>query len=189
MSRPVKFKNIDGWLDYEDYYEEVARFLPSGSTFVEVGVWKGRSICYFAEWCRILGKDIKIFGVDMFGGNFGRGDGLKWADDTIDTVRENLNIAGVGDMVTLYKADSAAGAALFEDNSLDFVWLDADHTFRNLCRELISWSPKVKNGGILAGHDWDKNTHPDVQRALDAIGIRYRRVSRRSWASKKIAYK
>lgn len=185
MSKPVKYKEIKGWLDYEDYYESVARAIPDNGVFVEVGVWKGRSICYFAEWCRILGKNVTIYGVDKFGGLFGPTCKLTWGDEGIDHVQANLETAGVSDMITLIQGDSASCALQFEDNSLDFVWLDADHTLQNLCREIMAWTTKLKPGGILAGHDLDNKSHPDVEKALKTMGVRYWRCSARSWASKK----
>jgi len=42
----------------------------------------------------------------------------------------------------------------FEDNSLDFVYLDAGHDFMNFTLDLHHWKDKVRMGGILAGHDF-----------------------------------
>ncbi len=42
----------------------------------------------------------------------------------------------------------------FEDNSLDFVYVDANHDFVNVARDLHGWNKKVRPGGILAGHDY-----------------------------------
>lgn len=44
----------------------------------------------------------------------------------------------------------------FEDNSLDFVYIDANHDFRHVTEDIDSWSKKVKPGGIIAGHDYAK---------------------------------
>ena len=43
------------------------------------------------------------------------------------------------------------------NNTLDFVFIDADHTYQGAMADLISWWPKVKPGGWFGGHDWD---HP-----------------------------
>lgn len=42
----------------------------------------------------------------------------------------------------------------FKDNALDFVYIDANHTFDYVVRDIIEWSKKVKKGGIVAGHDY-----------------------------------
>lgn len=51
-----------------------------------------------------------------------------------------------------------------DDNSLDFVFIDADHVYDKVMKDLKAWGPKVKDGGIFCGHDLQL---PDVQRALN----------------------
>jgi hypothetical protein len=38
--------------------------------------------------------------------------------------------------------------------SLDYVYIDADHSYKSVQEDLIAWYPKVKVGGLFAGHDW-----------------------------------
>ncbi len=42
----------------------------------------------------------------------------------------------------------------FEDESLDFVYIDANHEFRYIAEDLAEWTKKVRKGGIVAGHDY-----------------------------------
>ena len=42
----------------------------------------------------------------------------------------------------------------FEDESLDFVYIDANHEFRYIAEDLFEWTKKVKKGGIVSGHDY-----------------------------------
>lgn len=42
----------------------------------------------------------------------------------------------------------------FEDESLDFVYIDANHEFRYIAEDLAEWTKKVKKGGIVSGHDY-----------------------------------
>jgi hypothetical protein len=46
---------------------------------------------------------------------------------------------------------------LFEDNSLDFVYIDANHTYEGVKEDIKYWYPKVKPGGLLLGHDYLPN--------------------------------
>jgi hypothetical protein len=55
----------------------------------------------------------------------------------------------------LIKSDSVAAADLFEDGTLDFVFIDGDHTYEGVKRDIEAWAPKVRDGGIVAGHDID----------------------------------
>jgi len=42
----------------------------------------------------------------------------------------------------------------FEDESLDFVYIDANHEFRYIAEDLCEWTKKVKKGGIVSGDDY-----------------------------------
>ena len=56
-------------------------------------------------------------------------------------------------------------AATYPDQSLDFVFLDADHDYESVKADIAAWLPKVKPGGILAGHDYMCGW-PGVDRAV-----------------------
>jgi len=42
----------------------------------------------------------------------------------------------------------------FADESLDFIYIDCNHDFAHVVEDLNVWSPKVKKGGIISGHDF-----------------------------------
>jgi predicted O-methyltransferase YrrM len=53
-----------------------------------------------------------------------------------------------------------------EDGSLDFVFIDADHEYESVIRDIKAWAPKVKPGGLVSGHD----THfPGVLKAINEL--------------------
>ena len=54
----------------------------------------------------------------------------------------------------LIKAYSLDAVKQFEDNSLDFVFIDGNHTFRHCIDDIDEWSKKVRIGGIVSGHDY-----------------------------------
>lgn len=54
----------------------------------------------------------------------------------------------------LLRLNSDEAAIHFVDNSLDFVYIDADHTYESVKRDLLAWYPKVRKGGIFGGHDY-----------------------------------
>jgi len=55
--------------------------------------------------------------------------------------------------VKILKGDSVAMADHVEDDSLDFIFIDADHRYDGVVRDLAAWVPKLKPGGLLSGHD------------------------------------
>ena len=59
----------------------------------------------------------------------------------------------------------------FEDCSLDFVYIDANHAYDFVMQDIIEWSKKVKPGGIIAGHDYierpERGKNYMVKQAVD----------------------
>ena len=72
---------------------------------------------------------------------------------------------GREDRVTLLQAESWASSELVEDGAFDMVYLDSDHSYNHVYREIQLWLPKVKKGGFLAGHD-SSFSFPGVQQAV-----------------------
>jgi predicted O-methyltransferase YrrM len=75
------------------------------------------------------------------------------------------------DAYTLRIGDSVEVAASIPDGSLDFVYLDDDHSEAGVTRSLWAWWPKVREGGVLCGHDFDID---DVQRLVTMFCARKR---------------
>lgn len=54
----------------------------------------------------------------------------------------------------LHQMSSVGAAKQFENNTLDFVYIDADHRYDVVVEDLRAWWPKVRPGGVFAGHDY-----------------------------------
>lgn len=59
----------------------------------------------------------------------------------------------------LIRKFSMDAAGDFEDESLDFVYIDANHELRHVVNDIFEWNKKVKRGGIVSGHDYYKSKH------------------------------
>ncbi len=64
-------------------------------------------------------------------------------------------------------ADSVEAASQVADGSLDFVFIDDDHTYEGCRRSIIAWQPKLKADGWITGHDYHE--FPGVKRAVDEL--------------------
>ena len=62
---------------------------------------------------------------------------------------------------TLIRKFSVDAAAYVEDGSLDFAYLDANHTYDQVSADIAAWAPKVRAGGILSGHDFCRRKRMD----------------------------
>lgn len=56
----------------------------------------------------------------------------------------------------IYRAYSVNAAKHFDNGSLDFVFIDGNHDFVYVTNDIATWEPKVKPGGIVAGHDFHR---------------------------------
>ena len=63
----------------------------------------------------------------------------------------------------------------FEDGTIDALFIDGEHSYYAVTRDILSYTAKVKSGGIIAGHDVD---YPEIKRALADVGIRPEIVGR-----------
>lgn len=81
-----------------------------------------------------------------------------------DTVKEKY-----GHRLKTYETDSRISPDFVADNSLDFFFIDASHTYKNVKKDLEAWIPKLSVDGWMMGHDID---YPSVHQAvLDVIGF------------------
>jgi predicted O-methyltransferase YrrM len=60
--------------------------------------------------------------------------------------------------------DSAEAASLLEDDAYSLLFIDGDHRYQSVCMDLRMYEPKLRAGGILAGHDY--RLIPGVERAV-----------------------
>lgn len=56
---------------------------------------------------------------------------------------------------TVVRKQSLEAVHDFKDNSLDFVYIDSNHSFINIASDIYRWEKKVKVGGIVSGHDYE----------------------------------
>jgi SAM-dependent methyltransferase len=63
-------------------------------------------------------------------------------------------LAGYGRRARIVQGFSLDVAQRFKLESLDFCYIDANHTFDYVMRDIIEWSQRVRHGGIVAGHDF-----------------------------------
>jgi hypothetical protein len=78
------------------------------------------------------------------------------------------NINNESSRCIMIRASSKNAVYLFNDESLDFVYIDANHKYDFVKKDIALWYPKVRRGGILSGHDYlkidwqtDKNFAPN----------------------------
>jgi len=71
-------------------------------------------------------------------------------------------LAQFGQRSHLIRNTSRAASEQFEESSLDFVFIDAQHHFDAVLEDLTIWFPKLRPGGVLGGHDWGLDYGPPL---------------------------
>ena len=66
---------------------------------------------------------------------------------------------------TLYRASSEIVAPLIEDESVDAIFIDGDHTYEGVLRDISIWKPKIKKKGLIVGDDYP--LFSGVKKAVD----------------------
>jgi predicted O-methyltransferase YrrM len=167
-----KWTDVPGWTCPRliDLYEEIAGLYTSG-TFVEVGVAYGRSLAFMATKA---GSSVRLIGVDIFQAFMG-GDNLhpdqfgmlKAYRTPMAAAWGMLEKVGAASRVELVQGKSADVAKIL-DAQADFVFIDAHHEYDSVREDILAWLPKVKRGGVIAGHDINGH-YPGVGQAVREV--------------------
>ncbi len=139
---------------------------------VEVGVAEGHfSECILKSW---VGRELLL--VDPYQWQFSKLDRSDKEQQQHDfnygqAVYRMVNSPWCRSRHKFVVKKSVEAAAEIPDVSLDFVYIDAKHDYRSVWADLTAWYPKVKVGGVIAGHDY-KNSFVrknlvEVRRAVD----------------------
>jgi hypothetical protein len=129
--------------------------------FTELGFKTGAEIgVYRGGYSEVLLKNIpglKLYGIDLWNLYSGYRDYRK--DDIHSAETEAMERTKNYDC-KLIKGWSNEVSKQFADESLDFVYIDGNHSYEYTVMDLAFWSKKVRKGGIVYGHDfedWSKN--------------------------------
>jgi hypothetical protein len=128
----------------------VKRF-PNNSKFIEIGSWKGQSAAYMVVEIINSKKDIKFICVDTWNGSIEH-QSYDEISDLYNIFKNNMS--PFKSYYTDLRLPSVEASKLFNDNSIDFIFIDASHEYEDVKNDIIHWLPKVKKNGILSGHDY-----------------------------------
>jgi hypothetical protein len=122
---------------------------------VEVGVSDG---VYHEKWCR---AGLTMFGVDPWCAS----DDYRVSNERQD-MHYNRSLTRlapyIGKQTTLVRKFSADALADFAPGSLDFVYIDGLHNFKDVAHDIWEWSKKVRVGGLISGHDYAFSPKPNT---------------------------
>jgi hypothetical protein len=136
--------------------EDLLKRIPKNGICAEIGVFEG----VFSEKILAELSPSKLYMVDIFCGNMcsadKNGNNMKWIDLDIpyNILKSKYSDSG---KVIIYKGDSLSFFKGLSNGYLDFVYIDADHSFNGVKSDLEQAYMKVKKGGFIGGHDYCTN--------------------------------
>lgn len=116
---------------------------------VELGVYKGQ----FTQTLARRAPNMMIFAIDAWTTYDGYKD---YPEGDLESVGWNQAVERCFRYpnVQMIKAWSKDAVKTFPDASLDYLFIDANHTYECAKEDIALWAPKVKPGGIVMGHDY-----------------------------------
>lgn len=160
------YNSIDGWFSYDYIYEHIVKTAEDGELFVEIGSFKGRSSAFMAVEIINSGKQILFDCIDTWAGSEEHQEGA--AAEVPEVVNDTLyktfllNMKPVHGYYRPIRMPSVEAASLYDDNSIDFIMIDAAHDFESVVADIRAFLPKMKNGGVMTGDDvWGDPAFPE----------------------------
>ena len=139
-----------------------------GKLFFDAGYTKGAEIgVRKGKFSRVLCKanpDLHMFCVDPWMPYGGRKYTKEKQDGLFEIAKKTLAPYNV----TFIRKTSMEGVKDFEENSLDFAYIDGNHLFDFVMEDIIHWSRRVMSGGIIAVHDFHFGSNVEVVEAVSA---------------------
>lgn len=134
-----------------EFFSHISKEFPNGRG-VEVGTFKGEfSNAILSRWDGIL------YMVDVWRGIDEGYDDVSNHNNHTDIWKSAMdNIDMYYNRAIMIRTTSENASKIFNDSSLDFVYIDANHSYESVKNDILLWYPKVKSGGYLWGHDYLK---------------------------------
>tara|TARA_Y100000310_G_scaffold254968_1_gene262192 strand:+ start:1949 stop:2542 length:594 start_codon:yes stop_codon:yes gene_type:complete len=146
------------------FIELVQKERIRGMTIAEIGCWTGEMAKLYLPIIEQEGGHAIL--IAWFKGNVTCREGPhQYRPDKADKVFNELNenISGYLDRVTILRMETYEAAKYIKDETLDICFIDADHRYSSVARDIDLYFPKVIRQGILCGHDFKKS-------AIDRVG-------------------
>lgn len=131
---------VPGWETpaEQDLLFRLAGDVPKKGVIVEIGCEYGMSASLLLAGSH---RSVRVNSIDNFD------------EAAKQTFMNNLAEAGLGGRSSIMQADSYAAGMNWPNIPIDLLFIDGDHTFEGVQRDIEAWVPKVKVGGRVIFHD------------------------------------
>lgn len=142
---------------------------------IEIGSWVGESTVCWAD--AIIDKvGAEVISVDWYRGNPGTELQRAAEEDIYSIFRNNMQELGVINVIKNMIMSSSDAVKFIPNGYADIVYIDACHDYKSVKRDIELWIPKVRVGGIIAGHDYESNEYDERFIDLDVYDHKHHGV-------------
>ena len=162
INRLKKLDKIKGYLGLNEGFLlfKIVRSLRENSAIVEIGSFKGKSTCFIAEG--IGDKKMQFFCIDPWK------DGLM--QEKGDAIFHEFlqNTKKYRDRFSILRGFSHEVIKEWPvHRKIDFLWVDGDHSYEGVKKDILNWIPLVKKNSFICFHDY--RDAPGVKKAVDEL--------------------
>ena len=147
--------------DLHVHYCEVGSYLQRPLKMIEIGSYMGESAMMFAT-SHLFSK---ICCIEPFHGYEEFNDIMEYTWKQVE--RQFQHNTHPFESIKLYQGLSYDLVDSFEDDTFDFVYIDGSHEYESVKRDIQLYLPKLRKGGVIAGHDYNEGEWPGVVRAVN----------------------
>lgn len=115
---------------------------------IEIGVDRGKTSAYLLEKI----PNLFLYGVDPYQPYQDYFAKIDFTDQMFAITTRSL--AKYANRFHLHRMTSDEAASKFEDESMDFIFIDGGHTEEQVLKDCLNYYPKLKKGGLFCGHDY-----------------------------------
>ena len=124
----------------------------------EIGVQRYGYFSYYL----LRHSDLALYSIDIWGGR--HTEAITGASIEAEA---RSHLAEFGSRSNVMRSASIDAATMFNDSTFDFIYINGNHRKESVTDDMQAWYPKVRSGGILAGHDYVDVPHCGVIGAVD----------------------
>lgn len=159
--------------DYNSLYFLLEKIKVDNIQIMEIGSGDGNSTAILALFARMMKG--KVYTCDPY-----EWKNIKYLDDYKDFI-ENMKMFGLESyIVHKINRSEILARTIYRNKKFDFIFIDGDHAYENVKRDINLYYPKLKSGGIICGHDCEiiinKNGNFNIKsisnwNEMDIIGL------------------
>jgi predicted O-methyltransferase YrrM len=144
------------------YLHNLASRLVSGQRVVEIGAYMGRSTSYIASALR---PGVEFYSIDIWLPDLPAESAPPITNkETFDVFQ--MNIVRWNDKIQVLRGYSAEIGSVWDKGAIDLCFIDADHSYEGVKKDIVTWLSHMRKGGRMCFHDYAQPTS-GVRSAVD----------------------